>query len=712
MNKPGDLSDITTLEEAKDELKALRRIAKEFQYQAAEGVQVDAGDADKKKRIALRDNNKQAFKGGDTYTPVVVPKDDNVRALILSVVTTNILFRSCTVEEHSAIVDAFEPMTVAKDAEVIKRGDPGDCFYICETGHLDVYLPKDGKMEKMMAFHIDHGQSFGELALMYNTPRAATLVAHIESKLWKIARNTYKEIVIHYKHLRAQYYVSLIKDVVLHERKIGDVLRPDQLEQLAMSFEREVFTDGECIIQQGAPGDHFYIIEDGTVGVYVQDANGDNAKQGEMGRGRAFGDRALLSQEVRAASCIAQGATSCLSLGREDFIALMGTVDDVMVTDHHAAGPQAGTFGQTIIDMKLEDLSITATLGMGAFGSVKLCYYAPSQTYYALKCQSKAMIVENELEDHVLNEMHIMNQINDAFVAKLYSSMQDDRYLYFCMELLQGGELYAYMQGKGTLVERDCRFYAASVMLSLNAMHEKKIAYRDLKPENLVFDERGYIKLVDLGLAKLIPSGKSWTICGTPEYIAPEIILHEGHNHAVDCWALGVLIYEMMAGTTPFADADAMKVYQNILRHDIKFPTSFSRDCSDVVKKLLHAQQSKRFGTLKGGLTAAMKHKWLGNFNFPDLVAGKAKAPYVPKIASKDDTSNFGAFDEIPLPVSPPTPHFHPPTSHSSPLSLFLILSRFSLFTQTNRLPCSLSSSQPISPWTPDISLRSDTQLV
>jgi serine/threonine protein kinase len=183
-------------------------------------------------------------------------------------------------------------------------------------------------------------------------------------------------------------------------------------------------------------------------------------------------------------------------------------------------------------------------------------------------------------------------------------------------------------------------------------MHEKKIAYRDLKPENLVFDERGYVKLVDLGLAKFIPAGKTWTICGTPDYIAPEIILHEGHNHAVDCWAIGILIYEMLTGTTPFADSDAMKVYQNILKHDIRIPNSFSKDVADIVKKLLHAQQSKRFGTLKGGLTACMKHKWLANFNFNELIAGKQKAPYVPKIAGKDDISNFGSFDDVADPVS------------------------------------------------------------
>lgn len=663
LNKPADLSDIATLEQAKEELKALRLRAREFQQSMVErehyaaSVAKEGAGAGGKQRLAVKDFEAK-FKGGDDWKPVVVAKDDATRQMLTAVISSNILFHSCTPDEQKAIVDAFDQVNVTKDTDVIKRGDPGDYFYVCDTGIIDIYVFIDGTMEKLHGSHIAHGQSFGELALMYNQPRAATLTAHTDVTLWRIHRDTFKEITIHFKHVRTQKNIALIKGVVLHGKHLGDILRPEQLEQLAMTFEREVFSDGEIIIREGAPGDHFYVVESGLVSVLMEDAaSGEDMEVGKVGPGQDvqwFGERALLSQETRAATCVALGTTSCLSLGRDDFIALMGTVDDFTTTDHKGGSSDNASGSKSqLMDMQLSDLALTKTLGMGAFGSVKLCQHKPTGQYYALKCQSKAMIEENELEYHVLNELKIMAHFTDPFIVKLYAAMQDEKYLYFCMELLQGGELYAYMQGKGSLTERDARFYAASVTLALNSMHEIKIAYRDIKPENIVFDERGYVKLVDLGLAKHIPVGKTWTICGTPDYIAPEIILHEGHNHAVDCWAIGILIYEMMTGTTPFADSDAMKVYQNILKHDIKIPNSFSKDVADLVKKLLHTQQSKRFGTLKSGLSAVMNHKWMASFNFADLVAGKTKAPYVPKITSKHDTSNFADFDDVPEPVSP-----------------------------------------------------------
>jgi len=710
LNKPADISDITTLDQAKEELKTLRLRAREFQQSMVErehyaaSVAKEGAGGGGKQRLAVKDF-KAKFKGGDDWKPVVVAKDDATRQMLTAVISSNILFHSCTPEEQKAIVDAFDQVNVTKDTNVIKRGDPGDFFYVCDTGIMDIYVFIDGNMEKLHGSHIAHGQSFGELALMYNQPRAATLTAHTDATLWRIHRDTFKEITIHFKHVRTQKNIALIKNVVLHGKHLGDILRPDQLEQLAMTFEREVFSDGEIIIREGAPGDHFYVVESGLVSVLKEDAaSGEDKEVSKVGPGQDvqwFGERALLSQEMRAATCVAIGTTSCLSLGRDDFIALMGTVDDFTSTDHKGASADnaAGSKSQ-LVDMQLSDLVLTKTLGMGAFGSVKLCQHKPTGQYYALKCQSKAMIEENELEDHVLNELKIMAQFTDPFIVKLYAAMQDDRYLYFCMELLQGGELYAYMQGKGSLTERDARFYAASVTLALNSMHEIKIAYRDIKPENIVFDERGYVKLVDLGLAKHIPAGKTWTICGTPDYIAPEIILHEGHNHAVDCWAIGILIYEMMTGTTPFADSDAMKVYQNILKHDIKIPNSFSKDVADLVKKLLHAQQSKRFGTLKGGLSAVMKHKWMASFNFADLIAGKTKAPYVPKISSKHDTSNFADFDDIPEPVSwsPSLPlSLAPPVSLPRTLAHALVPLSF-LF---------LSFTQAVSKWSPSLEISS-----
>jgi len=270
LNKPADLSDIRTLEEAREEIKSLRLQAREFQYSLVEkdhDSPLDTGVADKKKQRNAVKDLKPKFKGGDDYKPIVIEKDEETRRMLLQVIKANILFHSFTDEEHQAIVDAFESVSYAKDTDVIKRGDAGDYFYVCDAGHLDVYKPQDGKMEKLLGVHIGHGQSFGELALMYNTSRAATLVAHTDTKLWRIHRDVYKEIAIHYKYVRQQRNVELIKKVKLHDKLLGEALRPEQLLQLALTFEREVFDDGEVIIRQGAVGVHCYIIESGSVGV-------------------------------------------------------------------------------------------------------------------------------------------------------------------------------------------------------------------------------------------------------------------------------------------------------------------------------------------------------------------------------------------------------------------------------------------------------------
>ena len=148
-------------------------------------------------------------------------------------------------------------------------------------------------------------------------------------------------------------------------------------------------------------------------------------------------------------------------------------------------------------------------------------------------------------------EREILMMLDHPFILKLVCAFQDDYDVYFLLELLIGGELFSHLRRAGRFDEPSAKFYAAGVVLAFEHMHAKKVAYRDLKPENLVLDNRGYVKLVDLGLAKVVP-GKTWTLCGTPDYLAPEVILNEGHDKAVDYWALGCLVYEMIHGGAPF----------------------------------------------------------------------------------------------------------------------------------------------------------------
>lgn len=166
-----------------------------------------------------------------------------------------------------------------------------------------------------------------------------------------------------------------------------------------------------------------------------------------------------------------------------------------------------------------------------------------------------------------------------------------------------------------------------------------------------VMNTNGYVKLVDFGLAKQLLSGKTWTLCGTPDYLAPEIILNEGHDLAVDYWALGVLIFEMVVGAPPFYAEDPMEVYEKILCGSPAIPSFFTRNLADLVKKLLRSQQGKRLGNTRGGTAAVVKHKWFSSFDWVSIENGEARAPYVPEVKGKGDVTNFDQFDDGENPV-------------------------------------------------------------
>ncbi len=325
------------------------------------------------------------------------------------------------------------------------------------------------------------------------------------------------------------------------------------------------------------------------------------------------------------------------------------------------------------IRLELKDLTTIGILGVGAFGKVKLvkakngkgsgtegkegrdgeateeqkpASSAPGGKTYALKVLAKSSIVENGLQDHVMTEKKIMEELKHPFVLNFHCAMQDSKYIYFLLEVLLGGELFRFLRAETQFSESWSKFYAASVILAFQDMHSKKIAYRDLKPENLVMDSNGYLKIVDFGLAKKIESGKTWTLCGTPDYLAPEVILNEGHDWAVDYWALGVLIFEMTAGSPPFYADDPMEVYEKILSGHVPIPSYFSRGLGDLVKKLLKTYQSKRLGRTKGGVSAIMKHKWFSGFDWDALLNKTMDVPIRPTVKNDIDLSNFDSYPE------------------------------------------------------------------
>ncbi|OMJ80342.1 hypothetical protein SteCoe_19441 [Stentor coeruleus] len=302
--------------------------------------------------------------------------------------------------------------------------------------------------------------------------------------------------------------------------------------------------------------------------------------------------------------------------------------------------------------LQLSELEILQTLGTGSFGRVRLSRIKQTGAYVALKILKKAEILKLKQVDHVISEFSILRTINHPFLVNLLGYTQDERYLYFALEFVQGGELFTYLRTVGKLDANHARLYSGQIVVMFEYMHSLNIVYRDLKPENLLICSDGYLKLTDFGFAKVI-EGRTYTLCGTPEYLAPEILLNKGHGKAVDWWTLGIILYEMNAGIDPFSDEDPMAIYQKILKGKVKFPRSFDANAKSLVKHLLVADLTKRFGNMKNGVNDIKNHRLFAGFDWVGLVHKTVRMPYLPTIRSPNDSSNFSRYPDSTT-LSPP----------------------------------------------------------
>lgn len=304
--------------------------------------------------------------------------------------------------------------------------------------------------------------------------------------------------------------------------------------------------------------------------------------------------------------------------------------------------------------LNLNDLERICTIGKGSFGRVYLVRHSPSDQYFALKTLSISKVVSTRQTEHVHSEKRILSCLSHPFIVKMYCTASDRRSLHMLFEYLSGGELFSYLRASKNFSTHMSRFYAAEIISALQYLHTKQIVYRDLKLENLMLNKDGHVKITDFGFAKEI-SEKTWTMCGTPEYLAPEIITHEGHGKAVDWWSLGILIYEMIVGMPPFQGRALNEVFGKILEGKVRFPRNFDSNAKDLVRKLLQRDQSKRLGNLKYGAMDIMNHKWFADINWDDVAEMKLTPPVIPTVYSSDDTGNFDSYDEDSDDEAPPS---------------------------------------------------------
>ncbi|XP_075697786.1 cGMP-dependent protein kinase 2-like [Rhinoderma darwinii] len=604
-----------------------------------------------------------------------VRKDSSAKKLITGAIMSNDFLRQLEASHVRRMVDCMYERVYNQSQLVIQEGTAGNHLYVLAEGLLDVI------QNSRLLGQMHPGTAFGELAILYNCKRTATVKAVTDSKIWVLDRQVFQNIMMSSAQAQHQEYFSFLRSV-----SILKDLPEEKLSKIIDCLEVDFYDKGDYIIREGEEGNTFFIIAKGKVRV-TQAVEGSQEPQEikTLAVGDYFGEKALISEDVRSANIIAEeDDTQCLVIDRDTFNQMVGTYQELQtylreyvcqlaISDHDRRNARRKSLHHSVSRDNSEVnqlrelvsrfsstspfryLDVITTLGTGGFGRVELVKLKDEDMTFALKCIKKKHIVDTHQQEHVYWEKNILQQINCSFIIRLYRTFRDAKYVYMLLEVCLGGELWSILRDTGSFEEGTARFCIGCVLEAFDYLHNRGIVYRDLKPENLLLDSEGYIKMVDFGFAKKIgPGKKTWTFCGTPEYVAPEIIMNRGHDFGADYWSLGILIYELLTGSPPFSGTDPIKIYNMVLKgiEKVDFPHRIGRRSEDLIRRLCRINPAERLGNRKNGISDIRKQKWFQGFNWEGLRNRKLLSPLKREIKGITDHSYFDSF--LPEAEDPP----------------------------------------------------------
>ncbi|CAO3599164.1 unnamed protein product [Absidia cylindrospora] len=288
-----------------------------------------------------------------------------------------------------------------------------------------------------------------------------------------------------------------------------------------------------------------------------------------------------------------------------------------------------------------DSFDLLRVIGRGSFGKVYVVRKKDTNRIYAMKVLRKSRIISRSEVTHTMAEKTVLAKVRNPFIVPLKFAFQSPDKLYLVLAFINGGELFHHLQLEGRFTEERSRFYTAELLCALECLHNLNVVYRDLKPENILIDLHGHIALCDFGLCKLnmTEEERTNTFCGTPEYLAPELLHGHGYTKNVDWWTLGVLLYEMMTGLPPFYDENTNDMYKKILRDELVFPQDMERDAQDLLRGLLTREPTERLG--HDGPQMIKNHPFFASIDWDKLRDKKLQPPFKPLVENMYDTTNF-----------------------------------------------------------------------
>lgn len=541
----------------------------------------------------------------------------------------------------NSIMDMTE-IKLFQDGDVVMRPEPYNntkdkTLYVILTGNflMKTKLPDEGSSsahkdaDTNMYVVAKRGQLFGEKFIKKGSELREDVIAQGECRVIEIKWNSLinllnlsNSIITNHKTISFFSQLNYMKRTALFHNS-SDAL----LVKVCMLMSKEKYVNKDVIFREGETGDKFYLIKKGRVLVY---RNKKMIRQ--MDEGACFGELSLLVNEPRSATIEANGDVSLYVLTKQAF---NDVLDKNMLTYL-----QQKVALQDSFNLELKEFYYCKNLGQGKFGSVSLVHN--KKHFYAIKAVSrKAAEKQKILIKYFLEERRVLLKLDHPFIMKLVKTFKNETNVFYLIEFIHGRGFGQYLDSKqheAFYNKNETRFYISFLLIILDYLNSKKVIHRDLKPDNIMIDSKGYLKLIDFGTAITIENFTS-TITGTPHYIGPEVLGGKGYSFSCDYWSLGIITHEVFYNFYPFGNnaTDPMEVYRDVLKREVTLPSKGDPVVNSFIRALLRKKVTERLCSLDN----AKKHEFYKGFNWSDLVDFSMQPPYVPKLAKLKNFADY-----------------------------------------------------------------------